>query len=109
MLEGGIYLNLVIHSVTALAGLNSAALAYSLVGSVFAAAVVLGALQFHHVYISRTALWLRLKGRFTRNKGSQDKEEKSFNAPNAGVTSHDPHKLVTKSVIELRERLLTET
>ena len=106
MLEGGIYMNLVVHSVAALAGLNSAALAYSLVGSVFAATIILSALQFHHVYISKTAMWLKLKNKFTRRK--KDAQEDSSDAPHAAAvnTSHDPHKLVTKTVIELREPLL---
>ena len=106
MLERGVYVNLVVHSVTALAGLNSAALAYSLVGSVFVATIILSALQFHHVYISKTSLWLKLKNKFTRRK--KDTQEDSSDAPHAAAanTSHDPHKLVTKTVIELREPLL---
>ena len=99
-------MNLVVHSVAALAGLNSAALAYSLVGSVFVAIIILSALHFHHVYISKTAPWLKLKNKFTRRK--KDTQEGSSDAPHAAAvnTSRDPHKLVTKTVIELHEPLL---
>ena len=103
LIEACVYLNLVVLSVTALTGLNTAALVYSLVGLVFAVMIALIAHQFHLLYIAKTTLWLRLKNKWPRLR----KEQPEVNTPlNAVNPSHDPHKLVTKSVIDLREPLL---
>ena len=102
LIEACVYLNLVVLSVTALTGQNAAALVYSLVGLVFVVMIALIAHQFHLLYISKTALWLRLKNKWPRFRKQPQVQtnEDSINP------SHDPHKLVTKTVIELREPLL---
>ena len=103
LIEACVYLNLVVLSVTALTGLNTAALVYSLVGLVFVVMITLIAHQFHLLYIAKTALWLRLKNKWPRFRREQSEVQISDDAIN---TSHDPHKIVTKTVIELREPLL---
>ena len=103
LIEASVYFNLVVLSVTTLTGLNTAALVYSLVGLVFVVMIALIAHQFHLLYIAKTTLWLRLKNKWPRLR----KEQPEVNTPlNAVNPSHDPHKLVTKSVIDLREPLL---
>ena len=103
LIEACVHLNLIVLSVTALTGLNRAALVYSLVGLEFVVLVALIALQFHLLYIAKTALWLRLKNKWPRFR----KEQSVINTPpNTVNPSHDPHKLVTMSVIDLREPLL---
>ena len=103
LIEACVYLNLVVLSVTALTGLNTAALVYSLVGLVFVVVIALIAHQFHLLYIAKTALWLRLKNKWPRFRKEQSELQTSGDTINP---SHDPHKIVTKTVIELREPLL---
>ena len=99
-----VYLNLVVLLATAQADLNTAALVYSLVGLVFVVMIALIAHQFHLLYIAKTALWLRLKNKWPRFRKEQS--DSGDTPPNITNPSHDPHKLVTKTVIELREPLL---
>ena len=103
--ESCVYLNLVVLSVAALIGLNTAALVYSLVGLVFVVTVALIALQFHLLYIAKTALWLRLKNKWPRFRKEHAQSEVQISDDTINP-SHDPHKIVTKTVIELREPLL---
>ena len=102
--EAGIYLNLILLSTTTHAGLNTAGLVYSLVGLVFVVMIALIAHQFHLLYIAKTALWLRLKNKWPRFRKEQS--DSCDIPPHITNPSHDPHKLVTKTVIELREPLL---
>ena len=102
--EAGVYLNLILLSTTTHAGLNTAALVYSLVGLVFAVMIALIVQQFHLLYIAKTALWLRLKNKWPRFRKEQS--DSGDTPPQITNPSHDPHKLVTKTVIELREPLL---
>ena len=102
-IEAGIYLNLILLSTTTHAGLNTAALVYTLVGLVFVVMIALIAHQFHLLYIAKTALWLRLKNKWPRYRKEQSELQTSGDTINR---SHDPHKIVTKTVIELREPLL---
>ena len=104
LVEACVYLNLIVLSVTALTGLNTATLVYSLVGLVFVLMIALIANQFHLLYIAKTALWLRLKNKWPQFRKEQPEEQ--ITPPSAINPSHDPHKLVTKTVIELREPLL---
>ena len=104
LIQAGVYLNLIVLSVTAVTGLNTAALVYSLVGLVFLVMIALIAHQFHLLYIAKTALWLWLKNKWPEFRKEQPEEQ--ITPPNTVNPSHDPHKLVTKSVIELREPLL---
>ena len=103
--EACVYLNLIVLSVTTLAGLDTAALVYSLVGLVFVVMIALIAHQFHLLYIAKTALWQRLKNKWPRFRKEQPEVNTPLNAVSVNP-SHDPHKLVTKSVIDLREPLL---
>ena len=105
LIEACVYLNLIVLSVTVpLTGLNTAGLIYSLVGLVFVVMIALIALQFHLLYIAKTTLWLRLKNKWPRFRKEQS--EVQINDDTAINPSHDPHKIVTKTVIELREPLL---
>ena len=104
LVETSIYFNLIVLSATTLTGLNAAALVYSLVGLVFVIMIALSAYQFHLLYIAKTALWLRLKNKWPRFRKKLSEEQ--ITPPNTINPSHDPHKLVTETVIELREPLI---
>ena len=104
LVEASIYFNLFVLSATTLTGLNTAPLVYSLVGLVFVIMIALSAYQFHLLYIAKTTLWLRLKNKWPRFRKKLSEEQ--ITPPNTINPSHDQHKLVTKTVIELREPLL---
>ena len=107
LVEASIYLNLIVLSATTLTGLNTAALVYSLVGLVFVTMIALCAYQFHLLYVVKTTLWLRLKNKWPRFRKKLSEDQISDDTPQNTINlSHDPHKVVTKTVIELREPLL---
>ena len=103
LIEACAYLNLVVLSVVVQTRLNTAALVYSLVRLVFVIMMAFIAHQFHLLYIAKTALWLRLKNKWPRFRKEQSEIQISDDTINP---PHDPHKIVTKTVIELREPLL---
>ena len=101
--EACVYIVLSVH---ALSLLNSVALVYSLVGLVFVVMIALIVHQFHLLYIAKTALWLRLKNKWSQFRSRKvSSEVQSSNDTIIDNPSHDPHKIVTKTVVELREPL----
>ncbi len=99
-----VYFNLVVLSTATLAEYKWPALVYSLVGMVLATMLCAVVYQFHLLYIAKTALWLRLKAKLSPYfQHSKSPPRAEAPVPNP---SHDTHKIVTKSVIELREPLL---
>ena len=103
--EACVYIVLSVH---ALALLNTVALVYSLVGLVFVVMIALIVHQFHLLYIAKTALWLRLKNKWSqfRSRKAVSSEVQNSNDTIIDNPSHDPHNIVTKTVVELREPLL---
>ena len=111
LIETSIYLNLIVLSAITLAGLNSAPLVHSLVGIVFATTMGIILYYFHITYASRSALCLKVGAKIS----SQARKFYGFcvNPPAppspgparipAVLSSHDPHRIVTKTVIDLRE------
>ena len=97
--EAFIYLNLLVLSASALAGLNSEPLVLSLVASVFIFLLCTCAYQFHLLYIAKMAVWLKIKDIALASK------QKTQRLPRPGSvdrnSSKDPYKFVTKTVIEL--------
>jgi hypothetical protein len=111
IIEISIYLNLVVLSAFALAGLNSVLLMHALVGVVIVTMVSVVVYQFHILYTTKSAMWIRLR---TKLLASIEHLRKTFSPASADapvdapvpVSSHDPHKIVTQTVLELREPLL---
>jgi len=62
------------------------------------------AYQFHLLYISKTPLWTKLIHcrRVLKNRTAVRNDTVELNIR----TSHDPHKIMTKTVIDLREPLM---
>ena len=105
IVEMFVYFNLVVFSTATLAEYKWPALVYSLVGMVLATMACAIVCQFHLLYIARTALWLRMKAKLSlyfQHSGSPPQAE----APDLPNPSRDPHRIVSKTVIELREPLL---
>ncbi len=108
VIELFVYFNLIVLSTATLTGLNSPTLVYSLVGTVLATFVGVATYQFHCLYIAKTSLWLRIKGAVTTLYLQKYKTKTPITEPPAGLMSYDPHKIVSKSVIHLREPLLED-
>ena len=110
IVEGSTYLNLIVLSAATLAGLNSAPLVYSLVGIVFVTMIGIIVYHFHITCAAKSSMWLKVVATFS---SFQKQTLKSTTSPPeempANISSHDPHKSVTKTVIELREPLLETT
>ena len=107
-IEASVYLNLIIQSTTTLAGLNSVALVYSLVGIVFVTMMGIIVYHFHITYTAKSEMWQKAMTIFS---SLHKQVVKSTTSPPpqempANTSSHDPHKIVTKTFIELREPLL---
>ena len=113
VIEASAYLNLVILSAAALADANSPVLVHCLVGIAFV--TMLGIVAFH-VYISfiaKSKMWLRMEEKLLKivgklKTGKKDDITPTLEDPNA-KTSHDPHKIVSKTEIKLREPLLGDS
>jgi predicted outer membrane repeat protein len=99
ILEMSMYLNLIF--ISTLAGCNSPALVYSLVGVVFVTMLCIIVYHFHITYTAQSAVWLNFKTRMTgfvaTSRGSEDSV-----SPQKTVSSN----IVTNTIIELREPLL---
>ena len=109
IMETSIYLNLIVLSAITLAGLSSAALVYSLVGIVFVTMIGIIVYHFHITYTAKSAMWLKVCTGMTNSAKELQAFFSTYRPPtDAPVhsSSHDPHKIVTKTVIELREPLL---
>ena len=105
-IEASVYLNLIVLSVFTP---SSSVLVYSLVGMVFATTMAINVYHIHLTYTAKSKLWLKivevLKKTLMKSHNSEATETTPLFSP-AQASSSDPHKIVTKSVITLREPLL---
>ena len=110
IIEASIYLNLIVLSAVTLAELESPALMHSLVGTVFITMIAIIAYHFHILYISKSTIWKKIETKVSRVLESiwllTDTKNTPLVLPPPMSSSHDPHKIVSKTVIELCEPLL---
>lgn len=105
-IEVAVHSNLIVLSAVTLAKVNTEAAVYSLVGIIFVIMIGTVVYHFHILYISRTVLWLKIKGmvpaRFQNNPET----------PNAAVdiqfvaTPSPSGGAATTTIVEVREPLL---
>ena len=104
VIEGSIYLNLIVLSAATLAGVNEIVLVNTLIGIVFATMLGTIVYQFHLLYISNTATWLKIRAKVStclqKLNATTKTETPIINTPTNSA------KTVSKTVIELREPLL---
>ena len=109
VIEASVYLNLITLSAAFLAGANSPALVYSLVGMVFATMIGIIVYHFHLLYTAQSAIWMKTKVKLLScvqaAKDWRRRPRPQVTAP-AGTSSRDPHRIVTETVIDLREPIL---
>ena len=99
-------MNLIVFSVTALIGRNTAGLVYFLVALVFMIMILLSAHQFYLLYIAKTTPWQKLKNKWLEfRKNSKALISEDTLKPDSSLDEHKPV-AVTRTVIELREPLL---
>ena len=108
ILEASVYLNLVILSAVTLVGVDhTAVLVYSLLGIIAATTSVVIAYHIHLQCIAKSAIFLKLKATITsRVFNRKVPPDTSAQKANRSTSSHDTHKIVSKTVIELREPFL---
>lgn len=109
ILEALAYLNLVtLSAVTAqLTNKTRTTLIYSLVGIVFTTTIGVTVYHLHILYIAKSTIWLKvialIGSQFCNPKTAAETDPSTANIT---TSSQHPHKIVSKTVIELREPLL---
>ena len=112
VLEASVYLNLIIFSATTLAGANTPEIAHLLVGIVFITMIATIIHHFHLAYTAKSPKWIKVKAKISsfldsvRALTSNRKITSTAPVVPTDSSSTNPHKVVTKTVIELREPLL---
>ena len=112
VLEASVYLNLIIFSATTLAGANTPETAHLLVGIVFITMIATIIHHFHLAYTAKSPKWIKVKAKISsfldsvRALTSNRKITSTAPVVPTDSSSTNPHKVVTKTVIELREPLL---
>ena len=105
ILEALSYLNLILLSAVVQVG-NYFPLVYSLVGTELVILFAVIIYHFHILCAIKSTFFLKLKDVITQLKANRSQ----IQSPKlqTGTPSQDPHKIVTKAVIELREPLLDQ-
>ena len=106
ILEGLIYSNLIMLSAAKLAIISSLILVYLLVGVVFIIMTCICAHQFHLQCVVKTALWFKVKKKFFHYRMGSRRDPQIRDDLDSVKALHDPHKIITRAVIELREPLI---
>ena len=111
IVEGSVFLNLVILSTSALAGLDSPMVLHFLVGAVFAATLSIVVYHFHIAHTAKSAIWIKVKTyiikiaeRMKPRVGMKGKVYTGKDVDKLETTS--PPVNPSKSTIDLREPLL---
>ena len=110
IVEASIYLNLIVFSAVTSAELESPALIHSLVGTVFITMITIIVYHFHILYISKSTIWNKIETKVSRVIESirllvDTKNTLPVPLP-PNNSSHDPHKIVSETTVDLREPLL---
>ena len=106
LIESFIYINLIILSAATLTQVNKTALVNALVGTVFAAMIAITISQFYLLYVSKTNLWLKIKGKVSACLPCLNKKIKDATPAEVIKPPRPPGRIVTQTVVELREPLL---
>ena len=104
ILEALAYFNLVMLSAIALVQVHyTTVLVYSMVGIMFCLMIVVTAYHFHIQHTARSELKFGVKiSHWFKHPRSTDESSPVGSA----MPSHDPHRIISKTVIDLREPLL---
>ncbi len=111
IIEASVYLNLIILSTATLAGANTTPLANSLISVVFVTTTGVTVYHFHAHYTAKSWMWLQARARMVRiiekvktlTSHTTATPDPLIDIP---ASSHDPHRIVSKTVLDIREPLL---
>ena len=109
--EASMYLNLIILSAATLAGANTTPLVSSLVGVVFVAMIGVIIYHFHIHFTAKSIICLHISEKLASIKETMKARTTTTPLPldiPVNASSHDQHRIVTKSVLNLREPLLDD-
>lgn len=104
MIEASVYLNLIVASAVTSNGENSPALVFFLVATVFITMMGTIVYHFHLLYTAKSPTWLKIKAKLT--KANNTAATLYPVVIPTSTSSHDAQRIVTKTVIDLREPLL---
>ena len=109
-IEASVYLNLIILAVFTT---NSPAvwLVYPLVSVVFVTMIGIVVYHLHSIHIAKSTVWLKVKAKvLCKNRlFNMSASERTPLLTPTNTSSHDPHKIISKTVVQLREPLLEST
>ena len=109
-IEASVYLNLIILAVFTT---NSPAvwLVYPLVSVVFVTMIGIVVYHLHSIHIAKSTVWLKVKAKvFCKYRlFNMSASERTPLLTPTNTSSHDPHKIISKTVVHLREPLLEST
>ena len=105
-IEASVYLNLIVLAVFTT---NSPAvwLVYPLVTVVFVTMIGIVVYHLHSIHIAKSTVWLNVKAKAKyKCRFMESTQDRNILPIPTGISSHDPHKIISKTVICLREPLL---
>ena len=111
VLEASIYLNLVTLSAVTLGQIpHKKELVCALKGVVFATTMGVVLYHIHVKYITKCAAFMKIKAKIQSKlwKPTAQTATDLLRVVDNGASSHDPHKIISKTVVSLREPLLEE-
>ena len=106
LIEGSVYLNLVILASTTLASGYIRGLTYCMVGIVLITMMCITTYHFHICYIAKSAIWLKYSAKLKSIIQRRQDQNAENVAVNAKALSIDQSKIVTKTEFEFRETVL---
>ena len=106
LIEGSVYLNLLILASTTLASGYIRGLTYCMVGIVLITMVCITMYHFHICYIAKSAIWLKYSAKLKSIIQRRQDQNAENVAVNAKALSIDQSKIVTKTEFEFRETVL---
>ena len=106
IIEASVYLNLVALSALLLAQANEKSAVYSLVSVVLVLLIAIAFYHFHIAYTVKSRLWLKILTIIASIARKKPQKAEATEDVSAAKSSHDPHKIITETVIDIREPLL---
>ena len=102
-IEASIYFNLIVLSCTTLAGCTSSKLVIAKVLIIMLSFIVY---SLHVTYTTKSRIWLRIKSKVSNLRKLSQPSQSTTDAEIGGPLSQDPHTIVSRTVIDLREPLI---
>ena len=106
VIEASVYINLIVLSAASATNTNSPGLVCSLIGLVFATTLGIAVYRFHLQFTIKSTIWLRIKTNLNIILAAKKQTITPTSVALAENSSQDQQRIVTETVIDLREPLL---